>query len=89
MEAPKEVSNHAVVPVDPESFKGEKSSVTSAESSHDNVPIIDVPLRFKIGAILLVSAIGFGGHWSSGVTGALKSTLKTVKKLRQISLFVC
>jgi hypothetical protein len=22
--------------------------------------------------------IGFGGHWSSGVTGAMKSTLKKV-----------
>jgi len=37
-----------------------------------------IPLRLKITAVLLVSAIGFGGHWSSGVTGAMKSTLKKV-----------
>ena len=37
-----------------------------------------IPLRLKIIAVLLVSAIGFGGHWSSGVTGAMKSTLKKV-----------
>ena len=37
-----------------------------------------IPLRLKIMAVLLVSAIGFGGHWSSGVTGAMKSTLKKV-----------
>jgi len=37
-----------------------------------------IPLRLKITAVLLVSAIGFGAHWSSGVTGAMKSTLKKV-----------
>lgn len=37
-----------------------------------------IPLRLKIIAVLLVSAIGFGAHWSSGVTGAMKSTLKKV-----------
>jgi hypothetical protein len=37
-----------------------------------------IPLRVKITAVLLVSAIGFGAHWSSGVTGAMKSTLKKV-----------
>lgn len=37
-----------------------------------------VPLRMKIVSILLVTAIGFGSHWSSGVTGAMKSTLKKV-----------
>ncbi|KAL5114892.1 hypothetical protein ACEQ8H_007210 [Pleosporales sp. CAS-2024a] len=38
-----------------------------------------VPLRMKLLCILLVTAVGFGSHWSSGVTGAMKSTLK--KKL--------
>jgi hypothetical protein len=38
-----------------------------------------IPLRLKITAVLLVSAIGFGAHWSSGVTGAMKSTLKKVQ----------
>ncbi|KAF5979195.1 major facilitator superfamily transporter [Fusarium bulbicola] len=35
-----------------------------------------VPLSMKILSVAIVSMIGFGGHWSSGVTGALKSTLK-------------
>ncbi|KAJ4404610.1 hypothetical protein N0V91_005760 [Didymella pomorum] len=35
-----------------------------------------VPVKMKLISILLVSAIGFGSHWSSGVTGAMKSTLK-------------
>lgn len=39
-----------------------------------------VPMKMKIVSILLVSAIGFGSHWSSGVTGAMKSTLKKVCK---------
>jgi hypothetical protein len=37
-----------------------------------------VPLRMKLISILLVTAVGFGSHWSSGVTGAMKSTLKKV-----------
>jgi len=41
-------------------------------------PPVKIPLRLKIIAVLLVSAIGFGAHWSSGVTGAMKSTLKKV-----------
>lgn len=39
-----------------------------------------VPLNIKILSVIVVSMIGFGGHWSSGVTGALKSTLKKVGK---------
>lgn len=37
-----------------------------------------VPMRMKIIAVLMVSLIGFGSKWSSGVTGAMKSTLKKV-----------
>lgn len=36
------------------------------------------PLKIKIMAILMVSAISFGSQWSSGVTGAMKSTIKKV-----------
>ncbi|KAK5365795.1 hypothetical protein LTR20_009597 [Exophiala xenobiotica] len=36
----------------------------------------DVPLRWKLLSIVLVTAIGFGSQWSSGITGAMKSTLK-------------
>lgn len=43
---------------------------------HDNR--VPVPLSMKILSVVVVSMIGFGGHWSSGVTGALKSTLKQV-----------
>ncbi|KAF4979183.1 hypothetical protein FZEAL_4556 [Fusarium zealandicum] len=49
---------------------------SSASQDDDKKPI---PLNMKIFSVVIVSMIGFGGHWSSGVTGALKSTLK--KKL--------
>jgi hypothetical protein len=58
--------------------------VTSSEASADNgsqnerTPL--VPLRMKLISILLVTAVGFGSHWSSGVTGAMKSTLKKVSQ---------
>lgn len=42
-----------------------------------------VPVRMKIFAVLMVSLIGFGSHWSSGVTGAMKSTLKKVSPRRR------
>ncbi|KAJ5692328.1 hypothetical protein N7462_001751 [Penicillium macrosclerotiorum] len=34
------------------------------------------PLVAKLFAVLLISCISFGSHWSSGVTGAMKSTIK-------------
>lgn len=36
------------------------------------------PLMAKLCAVLLISCISFGSHWSSGVTGAMKSTIKKV-----------
>jgi hypothetical protein len=53
-------------------------SSTSDESSNDTARLIVVPLSFKLASILLVSAIGFGSSWSSGITGAMKTTLKKV-----------
>jgi hypothetical protein len=50
----------------------------TGDGSPNRQPPVHIPLRLKIIAVLLVSAIGFGGHWSSGVTGAMKSTLKKV-----------
>jgi hypothetical protein len=39
-----------------------------------------VPLEIEFVSALLVTAIGFGVHCSSGTTGAMKSTLKEVSK---------
>lgn len=38
------------------------------------------PLLAKLCAVILISCISFGSHWSSGVTGAMKSTIKKVRK---------
>ncbi|KJR86265.1 MFS transporter [Sporothrix schenckii 1099-18] len=35
-----------------------------------------VPMKVKLVSVVLVSLIGFGAHWSSGITGAMKSALK-------------
>ncbi|KAM3544367.1 hypothetical protein ARSEF1564_002746 [Beauveria bassiana] len=52
-----------------------------ADNGAPSAPARDtvIPLRIKLIAVFLVSLIGFGSHWSSGVTGAMKSTIK--KKL--------
>ncbi|RAK80603.1 putative MFS transporter [Aspergillus fijiensis CBS 313.89] len=34
------------------------------------------PLVAKLIAVIVISCISFGSHWSSGVTGAMKSTIK-------------
>ncbi|KID94633.1 MFS transporter, partial [Metarhizium majus ARSEF 297] len=47
----------------------------ASEPSKDDT----IPWRIKAVAVVLVSLIGFGSHWSGGVTGAMKSTIK--KKL--------
>jgi hypothetical protein len=62
---------------------------TSAEEDHNGPVISDKasatqsdddkkspPLAAKLFAVLLISCISFGSHWSSGVTGAMKSTIK-------------
>jgi hypothetical protein len=51
---------------------------TSKDEQSDGDRTSVVPLKMKIIAILLVTATGFGSHWSSGVTGAMESTLKKV-----------
>ena len=35
-----------------------------------------VPLSWKLMSVVLVTLIGFGSQWSSGITGAMKSTIK-------------
>jgi hypothetical protein len=57
-----------------------QSSGTSADNASQNGTTSLVPLRMKLLSILLVTAVGFGSHWSSGVTGAMKSTLKKVSR---------
>jgi hypothetical protein len=55
------------------------SGASAANPGHDGQVSL-VPLRMKLLSILLVTAVGFGSHWSSGVTGAMKSTLKKVSR---------
>lgn len=67
--------------------KGPQGIVTSAASADDGPSaqheqqVVDnrsskIPWTMKVLAVFLVSSIGFGSHWSSGVTGAMKVTLK-------------
>lgn len=37
------------------------------------------PLLARLAAVFFISCISFSSHWSSGVTGAMKSTLKKVE----------
>ncbi|KAF2221073.1 major facilitator superfamily domain-containing protein [Elsinoe ampelina] len=54
------------------------SSRASSDNSIDRKP---VPLPWKLMAVVLVTAIGFGSQWSSGLTGAMKTTIKKELKI--------
>ncbi|KAL4947157.1 major facilitator superfamily domain-containing protein [Aspergillus filifer] len=49
-----------------------KEDVVSSTADGKRPP----PLFAKLFAVFLISCISFGSHWSSGVTGAMKSTIK-------------
>ncbi|KAI4717530.1 major facilitator superfamily transporter [Aureobasidium sp. EXF-10727] len=51
------------------------SSVNSSRDGPTNT-LPPVPLQMKLLSVLLVSFIGFGSQWSSGVSSAMKSTMK-------------
>jgi len=53
----------------------DNSSVNSSQDSPANT-LPPVPLQMKLLSVLLVSCIGFGSQWSSGVSSAMKSTMK-------------
>ncbi|XHF98512.1 hypothetical protein AWENTII_002059 [Aspergillus wentii] len=79
MEADKAASKSVVHAV------SEEPSTTNSPSISDQQSIPEQddgkqppPLVAKLFAVLLISCISFGSHWSSGVTGAMKSTIKKV-----------
>jgi hypothetical protein len=55
----------------------DNSSINSSQNSPANT-LPPVPLKMKLLSVLLVSCIGFGSQWSSGVSSAMKSTMKKV-----------
>lgn len=58
------------------------TSDSDPERSLNETPkVIPVPLKWKLASILMVSAIGFGSNWSSGITGAMKTTIKKGMKI--------
>lgn len=75
-------SSHDVVASEVPLSKSENTSIdekpVATDSSSEESGLKPVPLSFKIASILLVSMIGFGGNWSSGITGAMKTKLKKV-----------
>lgn len=58
----------------------------SKQSSDDSNGKKPPPLAAKLIAVALISCISFGSHWSTGVTGAMKSTIKKVLKIMGMSI---
>lgn len=52
------------------------SASPDGDADSVNSSLRPVPLSWKLASIVLVTAIGFGSQWSSGITGAMKSTIK-------------
>lgn len=55
-----------------------EATTTQEDQSDDNDGKRYPPLLAKLFAVFLISCISFGSRWSSGVTGAMKSTIKKV-----------
>ncbi|KAL2884980.1 Major facilitator superfamily domain-containing protein 1 [Ceratocystis lukuohia] len=53
----------------------------SVSSRPASVMSDQVPWKMKISAIILITLVGFGSHWSSGLTSAMKKTLKKELKI--------
>ncbi|PQE19034.1 major facilitator superfamily transporter protein [Rutstroemia sp. NJR-2017a WRK4] len=76
---PKNVVLSETMEKDEATVSAESASTSDQEAAqaNDSPPgQIPVPLKWKLASILMVSAIGFGSNWSSGITSAMKSTIK-------------
>lgn len=62
---------------------GDADADADADARSDGGRSIHIGIGMRLVAVLLVSLIGFGSHWSSGVTSAMKSTLKKVSQNRE------
>ncbi|EXA35060.1 hypothetical protein NW760_010723 [Fusarium oxysporum] len=75
-QTPESVANEAKL-VPPEVSIKEEHVLSELQTSQpENDGRQPVPLSWKLASIVLVTAIGFGSQWSSGVTSAMKSTIK-------------
>lgn len=71
-----------VVPTPDEKDPAEATIQSQNDADSDKSSnLTPAPLQWKIMAILLITAIGFGSNWSSGITGAMKSTIKKELKV--------
>ncbi|KAJ4252729.1 hypothetical protein NW762_010635 [Fusarium torreyae] len=67
------VSPHVLVKEEHALSESQMSQPSTRPENDSRQP---VPLTWKLASIVLVTAIGFGSQWSSGVTAAMKSTIK-------------
>lgn len=80
------VSKSADVVTEPAQDEKPGSSTPDAVSTSDSQDGKKAPpLAAKLFAVLLISCISFGSHWSSGVTGAMKSTIKKACRWNSLS----
>ncbi|KAB2572001.1 hypothetical protein DBV05_g9339 [Lasiodiplodia theobromae] len=54
----------------------EEANAEVNSEQNDEPERVNVPLQWRLASVVLISLIGFGGNWSAGITGAMKSTLK-------------
>ncbi|KAI9168010.1 Major facilitator superfamily domain-containing protein [Paramyrothecium foliicola] len=72
-DSPSEASRNSHVDEKAKAVTQTQPSTSDTSSQDERKP---VPLTWKLLSVLLVTAIGFGSQWSSGITGAMKSTIK-------------
>jgi hypothetical protein len=58
-----------------------KTNIAPASDDSNSTHLQPVPLKWKLASVVLVTAIGFGSQWSSGITSAMKTTMKKEMKI--------
>lgn len=76
--AAKDVASKSALEEVSEPIEDRQKSNLDAALSNSNDGKTPPPLAAKLFAVALIACISFGSHWSSGVTGAMKSTIKKV-----------
>jgi hypothetical protein len=74
----KEIVSKSALEEVSEPSEDKQISSSDTASSHRSDGKTPPPLSAKLFAVALIACISFGSHWSSGVTGAMKSTIKKV-----------
>jgi hypothetical protein len=73
-----EVTAKTAADVVADALPEDATSLAASDAHGSDTGKKPAPLLAQLFTVFLISCISFGSHWSTGVTGAMKSTIKKV-----------